>query len=599
MISINNFNNIIFLFPVTDNHSSNQEAAENELDVVINKFVIGKVPFSYQKAKTTKILGARFSGQKEHMVEGKTVYILQKDLDKLEIRLKHSLHELEQLIDEGRTCKDDAGSLDAYLIKFSQNLHQIDPEKYVELPPNFARLMANFEEEAHRHAVQITLEGIRLRLLNFQGSKSASSSLEEGRNPVLARINALIENMEEIQKFLAPVSWEDLPDDGKAFKLLFELKIWADNLKSVGVQPSTRDSNHAVYGPEETRLEKDFPGNEIKLSGGTAHAVSAPYDEREVAELLKLVGEAGGYLTRLSLSKEAPGIRKGYLEYVPEKLGVPVLYGDVTVTLQEREILPIESGDPTQYVILDKISVKKKKKTWEIPVYTYHNFVDRGEPDFLCFSNFIKRTMKQKGAEFVHCKAGVGRTGMYLLCKYSDREGNKPRILEDFHLMRNARSNEMVQGDNQLAFVFGFVKAKVNREYRISPDNIAIRNATQRSGQRSLDYVQSAFTDLVSERLNRGKLKWKDIQGQIFRGVDERVLKSFLYSTTDHVISNSACLIEMQIPYVQFAKQVVDHQKWCQVEFGLGGLSAENLFRDHSQVVVELLKRLEDTAEKS
>ena len=147
-------------------------------------------------------------------------------------------------------------------------------------------------------------------------------------------------------------------------------------------------------------------------------------------------------------------------KYWPEKDTGSLKFGPFTVTTDEESHL-------AHWSIL-RLKIEKGYESREIHHIKFHGWPDCGVPEFPApFLALLERVPKALDSPLVvHCSAGLGRTGCFLLAwsllKQADTEGRieSARLLTE---MRNARPG-LIQSEEQYLFVLESVSTSRNHK---------------------------------------------------------------------------------------------------------------------------------------
>lgn len=135
-------------------------------------------------------------------------------------------------------------------------------------------------------------------------------------------------------------------------------------------------------------------------------------------------------------------------------------YGVIQVKLVREEVMATYTVRTFQ---IRHMKLKKKKQfPSEKMVYQYHytNWPDHGTPDHpLPVLDFVRKSSeanpKESGPIVVHCSAGVGRTGTYIVLDAILKQMEQKKVLNIFGFLRHIRTqrNFLVQTEEQYIFL--------------------------------------------------------------------------------------------------------------------------------------------------
>ncbi|KPU72912.1 uncharacterized protein Dana_GF23342, isoform E [Drosophila ananassae] len=180
-------------------------------------------------------------------------------------------------------------------------------------------------------------------------------------------------------------------------------------------------------------------------------------------------------------------------------------YGVIQVKLIEEEVMSTYTVRTLQ---IKHLKLKKKKQcNTEKLVYQYHytNWPDHGTPDHpLPVLNFVKKSSAANPAEagpiVVHCSAGVGRTGTYIVLDAMLKQIQQKNIVNVFGFLRHIRAqrNFLVQTEEQYIFLHdALVEAIASGETNLVGEQVEeLKNCTPYLEQQYKNIIQFQPKDI-------------------------------------------------------------------------------------------------------
>ncbi|KAL9899426.1 protein tyrosine phosphatase 99A isoform 2-T2 [Glossina fuscipes fuscipes] len=180
-------------------------------------------------------------------------------------------------------------------------------------------------------------------------------------------------------------------------------------------------------------------------------------------------------------------------------------YGVIQVKLVEEEVMAMYTVRTFQ---IKHLKLKKKKQAnTEKTVYQYHytNWPDHGTPDHpLPVLNFVKKSSaanpNDAGPIVVHCSAGVGRTGTYIVLDAMLKQIQHKGVVNVFGFLRHIRiqRNFLVQTEEQYIFIHdALVEAIASSETNLRAEQIEeLKNCTPYLEQQYRNIIQFQTKDI-------------------------------------------------------------------------------------------------------
>ncbi|XP_073818850.1 protein tyrosine phosphatase 99A isoform X3 [Musca autumnalis] len=180
-------------------------------------------------------------------------------------------------------------------------------------------------------------------------------------------------------------------------------------------------------------------------------------------------------------------------------------YGVIQVKLVDEEVMAMYTVRTLQ---IKHLKLKKKKQcNTEKIVYQYHytNWPDHGTPDHpLPVLNFVKKSSAANppdaGPIVVHCSAGVGRTGTYIVLDAMLKQIQHKGVVNSFGFLRHIRiqRNFLVQTEEQYIFIHdALVEAIASGETNLTAQQIEeLKNCTPYLEQQYRNIIQFQTKDV-------------------------------------------------------------------------------------------------------
>lgn len=240
--------------------------------------------------------------------------------------------------------------------------------------------------------------------------------------------------------------------------------------------PCVKDS--AVYVENMKGQQEYFPANFIgKYAGSkkTYIVTQAPlaqpdgYVQTEYRNFWKVAIDNNCLILNLTNEKDTG---RGATIYFPEIINDSETYGDITVTLRNKEQLtePEELAGNFVYTF----DVKCGDKIYQdVPMLHYTQWIDFGTvavKKLQALIDFIDEKFKDKSC-LTHCLAGMGRSGTYITSAIGKEKINDGKMDETNHknktnaIMLSARVERgegLIQTDKQYALPHDYVKTLLN-----------------------------------------------------------------------------------------------------------------------------------------
>ncbi|XP_067618842.1 tyrosine-protein phosphatase 99A isoform X2 [Eurosta solidaginis] len=180
-------------------------------------------------------------------------------------------------------------------------------------------------------------------------------------------------------------------------------------------------------------------------------------------------------------------------------------YGVIQVKMVDEEVMSTYTVRTLQ---IKHLKLKKKKQcNTEKIVYQYHytNWPDHGTPDHpLPVLDFVKKSSAANpddaGPIVVHCSAGVGRTGTYIVLDAMLKQIQQKLVVNVFGFLRHIRiqRNFLVQTEEQYIFIHdALVEAIASGETNLRTEQIEeLQNCTPYLEQQYKNIIQFQTKDI-------------------------------------------------------------------------------------------------------
>lgn len=183
-------------------------------------------------------------------------------------------------------------------------------------------------------------------------------------------------------------------------------------------------------------------------------ATQAPY-EQNVPQFWQMVVEK--QILQIVMLTELSEARNPSLElaspYWPES-GTLILENGIEVTLVEQKELPSKFPERIQ---IRKLRLRHAEIDRLITHYWYRNWMDNTVPESQTILNLIQNVKEDRSPVLVHCAAGVGRTGVFIvlyhLAQRAKRKDKSVRLFDLVAFLRQQRPH-MVATLSQYQFCY-------------------------------------------------------------------------------------------------------------------------------------------------
>jgi hypothetical protein len=337
------------------------------------------------------------------------------------------------------------------------------------------------------------------------------------------------------------------------------------------------------FGPTGDLKVGEAQNINVTLTGHTILATSAPMatakekDDRK--EFFDLVMKQGVHKI---ISLVTPR-RDKYLDYVPQNIGETISVEPYTIRLITSEVSDCNAASTTlstEYIVTRYLHITNTEtyETRIITQYNYKNFQDKSFPcDTKQFNSFVKMSSKFPNS-LVHCKMGVGRTGLYIMAS------NKNASIIDLLNMKAQRDGEMVQTPEQLAWLL----TKLCLEKNNWGNNV------------QLELKKMAWFGRERPRPNLDVHLLKQESGEIQQVADD---SNSLHPDIEACCDDYTSILEQSIEvlkkynctYEKFKAAVASEKKRPNnllESRGLGKLQAHHIFHDEPALVEQLLTQV-------
>lgn len=208
----------------------------------------------------------------------------------------------------------------------------------------------------------------------------------------------------------------------KDYKRARELSKYFNRSTNIGHSPENLLKNryHTVTPFDDVRTLRGVPGfyfsgSDVVTSEQTYIVTSAPLSHTITDFWKAIIATRTTTVVKLMASSEVSSNAPLYhgASFMPHHID------DWTVELKKQQILAQSILKPKQ-MIVEKIFTAKRKdgKTHKIRHLHYENWPDGGSPDIALFYRLLELVDEQQKSSdpiLVHCMAGVGRSGTFVL----------------------------------------------------------------------------------------------------------------------------------------------------------------------------------------
>ncbi|WP_255319213.1 protein-tyrosine phosphatase family protein [Erwinia amylovora] len=268
---------------------------------------------------------------------------------------------------------------------------------------------------------------------------------QSSRSPVLSQVEVAKNTSENLMKSPALTSTSEREFLEKRLEeVKEEMRPVANDPRYFAQNNNKINRFNDVLALNETRVGEDLNANKIKI-GGKYCAIAGQYPlEGQLVNYFKMiVAEKCAGIVVLASEDEI----KDPMNKMPNYFGIAGDYNEGVTTSSEKIDTQQLRDNSTMHIY--ELVIKGCGDDYPVKVFHVLKWPDHGtlSPEAILEANGLVRKMQNEGLPFVHCRAGVGRTGVFIATTALQNDISVQEIVED---MRRSRNGSMVQNSEQL-----------------------------------------------------------------------------------------------------------------------------------------------------